>query len=173
MCVEDCDFYNYVQFYIFDLIISCFNTDSVCHIIWDKYELGSRISNIMFFISISVCHVIQDKYELGSRIINTHSHVTLQAITYPVFSFQYVDFLFYPNLLQKSPVWLALYGVGGACGERASRSPSANACTKVKAIKLREWERSSSAFSTYTLFFVIFYLFSHRFSMSSPSRPLR
>ena len=136
---------------------------SVCHFIQDKYELGLTIGNIIFFISISVCHVIQDKYELGPRICNTHRSCSFASncISYV----QYVDFLFYPNLLQKSPVWLALYGVGGACGERASRSPSANACTKVKAIKLREWERSSSAFSTYTLFFVIFYLFSHRFSM--------
>ena len=95
---------------------------------------------------------------MGSRISNAQSHVPMEGIIL----FFVCRFFILPKLVVEEPSVACPLWCRGACGERASRSPSANACTKVKAIKLREWERSSSAvcllYAPYSLlvFFIYF-----------------
>ena len=137
----------------FDLI--CFITIFVCHVIWDKYDMRSRISNIMFFVPISVCHVIWDKCEIRSRISNNHSYVLFQVSiyvnvlwlhTYPIFSYQYICTFFY--FTQKRAQCGLPSMVSGVRVVSARRDHQVVlACTKVEAIQLLAWDSSSSDFS--------------------------
>ena len=54
--------------------------------VWDKHELGSRISSIMFLSQFPSVILFRTNMNWGQEYVILIGHVPLQAIAYPMFS---------------------------------------------------------------------------------------